>query len=302
MPDPVPENPASAPAGRPRPTLARRAVRVLLLAAAAYALFLIVLCSVQRRLVYFPEPLPENAPIALPQGMSEVWIPARDGARVHGLFRPPPPGGPVVLFLHGNAGNAVRWLSFFEEILRPRAGGLMIDYRGFGKSPGRPAEQGLYADAQGALDWLEGKGFPPSRVVLFGKSLGTGVAVELARTRGAAGLVLESPYTSLPDVGRRRFPMVPVRLLMRDRFDSLSKAAEIRCPVLGIWGGLDATVPPDLSERLFAALPGPKESFIVPAAGHMDIQDVAPGEYRSRWSAFLAKATPGGPGREGGAE
>lgn len=272
-----------------RLAIARRAaLRLVFLLACVYLALCLVATVLQRTLTYFPDPLSaqDEADVAA-SAFEEVRIPTGDGLSLHAVFRPPPEGGRVLLFLHGNAGNLASRLPLLEELTALGAGGLLPDYRGFGKSPGRPSEAGLYEDASSAMAWLAGRGVPPGRVVLFGKSLGTGVAVEMAVSHPAAGLVLESPYTSLPDAGQRHFPILPVGWLLRDRFDSLSKAAAVRVPLLAIWSTGDRIVAPDLSERLFAAFPGPKTKLVVEGAGHNDIRSAAGKEYMDAWRAYL---------------
>ncbi len=276
--------------GAARRFFRRLIVRGVILLLFGYVLVLGGAYVFQRKLTYFPESLPPGANVleGRDEDLQEVSIPTGDGFEIHGVYRPPPEGALTVLYLHGNAGHLARRLDHFERILALGVGGLIIDYRGFGKSPGSPTEEGLYRDASASLAWLARRDVRPGSVVLFGKSLGTGVAVETARDHPVAGVVLESPYTSIPAVGAHRFPFLPVRLLMHDRFDAASGAREIRCPVLAIWSASDRVVPADLSEDLFALLPGPKEKLVVSSAHHIDIAGAAGPIYWERWKTFLA--------------
>ena len=146
----------------------------------------------------------------------------------------------------------------------------MVGYRGFG-NPGAPSEQGLYNDARAALGELHKRGVPDKAIVLYGESMGTGVATQMATEINAAALILESPYTSVPDVGADRYPVVPVRWILRDRYDSLSKISSVHMPLLLLHGEQDQVVPVRFGKQLFAAANDPKQAEFVPDAGHNDV-------------------------------
>jgi fermentation-respiration switch protein FrsA (DUF1100 family) len=148
---------------------------------------------------------------------------------------------------------------------------LLTDYRGYGGNPGTPGEEGLAADARAALGYLLSRpDVDRSRIVYFGESLGAAVAVRLAVEHTPAALILRSPFTSLTEVGRHHYPLLPVRLLLRDRFASLAIADRIRCPVLVIAGDRDAVVPIEYTRRLYAAILSPKTFLELPGADHND--------------------------------
>ena len=225
-------------------------------------------CTFQRRLIY----LPDAGPVALPrikgtEGLREVDLVSKDGVALKAWFWPAP-SRTTLLLLHGNAGHRghrIEWL----EALRPLGVGMFIlDYRGYGGSEGSPSEEGLVLDAEAAVDWLTSQGSGP--IVYLGESLGTGVAVELAKRRPPVALILQSAFTSLVDVARAHYAFLPVRLLLRDRFDSLSKIAEVRCPTLLIHGTLDALVPFSHSEALRERAGGACELFALEGADHND--------------------------------
>lgn len=188
----------------------------------------------------------------------------------------PPAAGPDsapfwVLFMHGNAANfSVPARQAWARALRAQGVGLvMFDYRGYGASADGPLhEAGLYRDARSVYDWMQReRGIEADRIILFGHSLGTGVATELATTVEAAGLVLEGAFTSIPDVGAGRYPWLPVRWLARERFASEGRADSIAMPKLLLHARDDAAVPFALGQRLFAAMPAPKE-FVTLTGGH----------------------------------
>jgi fermentation-respiration switch protein FrsA (DUF1100 family) len=182
----------------------------------------------QRRLIYFPDNnLPHPAAVGLP-GVQVGRIQTDDGLSLIVWYAPPAGAGDfVVLYLHGNGGTIAyraRRIVGFAEL----GWGVMLpEYRGYGGNPGTPSEQGLLLDARAAYARLASMGIGPERILLWGESLGTGLAVHLAAEHGVACLLLESPYTSMTDLGRWHMPWLPVRLLLRDRFDSLRRIA--RC-------------------------------------------------------------------------
>jgi fermentation-respiration switch protein FrsA (DUF1100 family) len=155
---------------------------------------------------------------------------------------------------------------------------LLTTWRGYSGNPGRPTEQGLYTDGRAALDFLAAQGIPPGRTALYGESLGAGVAVALAAEFAAGALVLESPFSSIADVAARKFPIFPVRLLVRDRFDSLAAIGRVRAPLLVLHGEADDVVPVDLGRRLLAAANPPKTGHFVAGAGHNDLHEFAVAE------------------------
>lgn len=214
-----------------------------------------------------------------------------DGETVHGLYWPPEPGRPVVLFFHGNAGHVYGWAQIRKELLPLDAGLLIIDYRGYGKSSGKPSEPGLYRDAAAALAWLRSRGVVASDILLFGKSLGGGVATELARGTRFRGLVLESTFTSIQAIIAHLFPVFPVGALFPDRFESLAKLAELRCPLLVIHGTADELIPVSEGRALYAAALDPCSGWFPEGAGHNDVSYVTGREYGRRIRAWMDEAS-----------
>ena len=158
-------------------------------------------------LLYYPDKVPREMPPPTwtPPGAEEIWIQDEDGTSIHGLWWDEPAEAPAILFLHGNAQEVYSWSLVREDLDATCCRMLLIDYRGYGKSEGQPYEEGLYMDGRAALAWLESKGVPPNRTIVFGKSLGGAVACEIARGKDLAGLVLESTFTSLASVARNLF-------------------------------------------------------------------------------------------------
>ena len=177
---------------------------------------------------------------------------------------------PTIAYFHGNAGNIADRGFKVRPFLDAGLGVLLVGYRGYGGNPGAPSEAGLFADGRAALDFLAGQGVPANRIVVFGESLGSGVAVLLASERRLGAVVLEAPFTSAADAGQRAYPFLPVRRLIRDRFDSLSRIGAIGAPLLIVHGECDRVVPADQGRRLLAAAAEPKEGVFLPEAGHND--------------------------------
>jgi uncharacterized protein len=235
-----------------------------------FVAFLLAGCSlgdVERSFVFHPWHADPGRAEAF--GMVRVKTTAADGVSVTHWYAPPQPGRPVVVLFHGTAGT-VTALEPWAAVFQARGDGVLLaDYRGYSGNPGLPSEAGLYADARAVLDWLAAQGFEDRRIVFLGWSLGTGVAVQMASERHPAALVLLAPYTSVADVGARRHPILPVRSLISDRFDSMSKIAAVNAPLMIVTGDLDVVVPPDMGRNLFAAAREPKRALFLPGVGHV---------------------------------
>jgi fermentation-respiration switch protein FrsA (DUF1100 family) len=258
--------------------------RLLLAAAALYVLVAAVAWVFQRRLQYFPDATDPAAP----GGVEDLTIESADGTRLRAWHRAGA-RGTTLLFLHGNAGHRGDrrdWAFLFEEL---GWGTMLLDYRGYGGSGGSPTERGLYDDAEAASRWLAEHGHASQ--VYVGESLGCGVAVELARRRPPRALVLHAGAASLADVGQAAYPWLPVRWILKDRYDAAPRLAEVRCPLLSVHGTADALIPIAMGRALFDAAPGPKEWLAIDGAGHNDLPWTGGEAYRTRVHAFLVEAT-----------
>jgi hypothetical protein len=147
----------------------------------------------------------------------------------------------------------------------------MAEYRGYGGNAGTPSESGLVADGAAALDFLDGEGIAPNRLVIYGESLGSGVAVFLAAQREVASLILEAPFTSVAEVAQHHYSFIPASALLRDRFDSRAKIGNVRVPILVLHGERDRVVPLRYGRALFDVAPDPKELWLSREAGHEDL-------------------------------
>lgn len=227
-------------------------------AAVLYAIFALLLYVFQQRLVFFPTtgayPV---TPDFIDLSWRDVSLTADDGTRIVGWFvEGPDEDAPVVLFFHGNAGDMSHRLGILKALHHLGAATLMIDYRGYGRSGGRPDEDGLYQDARAAWQWLTREaGYAPDRIVLFGRSLGGPVAAWLAAQHEPAGLVLESAFTSMPHLAAHHYPWLPARWLARYDFDTEAAIARSECPLLIAHSADDEIVPFHHADALAAVRP-----------------------------------------------
>lgn len=244
--------------------------RVFALLTILYLLFVGGLLAFEDRFVYRPNArggywVPAPADLAA----EEVWLTSADGAPIHAWWCPREGANGATLFCHGNAGNLSQRSGDIRNIRDGLGQSVLIfDYPGFGKSGGTPSEVGCYAAADAAYGWLAQK-MPGERIVLFGQSLGGGVAVDLAHRVPHRGLVLFKTFTSVPDVAQAKYPILPARLLVRNRFDSLTKIEACRRPLFMAHGDADGLIPFTQAECLFAAAPVEAKEFLrLPGAGH----------------------------------
>ncbi len=209
-------------------------------------------------------PDPAKAPFAV----EVATIETADGLPLKSWWHPPAAGARTVLYLHGNYRNVGYYTRGVRPLVEAGYGVLMLDYRGYGGNPGTPSDEGLVQDAEAALDWLAAKGIAPETVVVYGYSLGTGVAVPLAAERDLAGVVLAAPFASIAEMGYAQYPHWFVDLLLDDRFDSIDHIAAVREPVLIFHGDADTTVPVTQSARLAAAGGSNIRRVVIPGASH----------------------------------
>jgi len=242
-----------------------------------YLMVLTILFFMQRQMLFHrttAAPMLNDA--TLVERRDIVCLTTADGLNLSSwYFRARRAGAPTILFLHGNAGDIGNHLPFARFLIDAGYGVLALEYRGYGGNPGSPSETGLYDDARAAFAFLQQQGIPNQRIVLFGESLGTGVAVEMASEHRVAAMVLRSPYTSMVDVAALQFPYLPVRWLVRDRFDVLPKIGASHAPLFVFHGEVDTLIPIDLGKRLFDAAPEPKSWLTILGVGHNDVQTPA---------------------------
>ncbi|MDJ0894597.1 MAG: alpha/beta hydrolase [Alphaproteobacteria bacterium] len=250
--------------------------QILLTCLIAYVVIVAALYLVQRQLIYFPSTeRPRPADWNLPD-MSAQALTAADGVEVYAWYRPAERGRATMVFFCGNAGHVGYRAEKVRTFLDAGLGVLLLSYRGYGGNGGAPSEQGLYADARAAMVFLDQRGVAPETIVLYGESLGSGIATQIALERAAVGnpvgaMVLEAPYTSVVDVAQDRFPWIPVRFLVRDRFDNQSRIDQAAAPLLVIHGHRDRVIPFRFGRRLYEAASQPKQFHELPEASHNDL-------------------------------
>ena len=246
---------------------------VLLIPIAVAVVLLLAFWTGQRRLMYFPfGEVPSIASLHL-DDVQEVGFNAADGLHLSGWLFTVGAAGPArtVIVFNGNAGNRAYRVALATALRRIGLQVLLFDYRGYGGNPGSPTEQGLAIDARAAREFLVNeRHIEPQSLIYFGESLGTGVAVTLATEHPPAALILRSPYTSMADVGQHHYPWLPVRLLLRDRYDSLARIPRVQTRLLIIAGERDSVVPAEFSQRLYDAASQPKTFVAIPGADHND--------------------------------
>lgn len=234
--------------------------------AVVWVLLVVLAWLFQRQLIHLPD---TSAP-PVPDGVEEVTLTTADGLTLTSWFVPSAgPPATTVLVAPGNAGNRAGRLPLAEGLAARGHQVLLLDHRGYGGNPGRPDEAGLLADARAAHDHLTARSdVDTARIVHLGESIGTGVVAGLSTDRPPAALVLRSPFPDLGEVGARAYPFLPVRTLLRDRFEVANPVAAYDGPVLVVLGEADAIVPPELSEEV-ADLAG-ADVLRLPAVGHND--------------------------------
>ena len=228
----------------------------------------------QRRLIYLPDrTAPRPAAQVLPDAR-DVVLRTDDGLELGAWYVPAsgPDRRAAVLVAPGNAGNRADRALLAARLSAEGLAVLLVDYRGYGGNPGSPSEQGLARDVRAAYRYLvEQVGVPPHRQLYFGESLGAAVVTGLATEHPPGGLVLRSPFTDLASVGQHHYPVLPVRLLLRDRYPVAEQIRTVRVPTIVVYGSADAVVPPRQSRDVAAAAPGLLRAVAVPGADHNDL-------------------------------
>jgi fermentation-respiration switch protein FrsA (DUF1100 family) len=240
-------------------------------AAILYAMLCGGLYVFQRHLLYLPDTSrPDVAALGL-AGVRDVSIRTADGLWLLAWYAAASPRRPTIAYFHGNGGHIGYRAERLRRFVGEGLGALFLEYRGYGGNPGSPTQDGLFTDARAAPDFLAAQDVGPARTVLYGESLGAGVAVRMASERLVAALLLEAPFDSVAAVARHHYAFLPVNLLLKDRFDSVARIGAVRVPVLVMHGERDMIVPVASGRRLFAAANEPKEIWTAPAAGHNDL-------------------------------
>lgn len=248
-----------------------------------------VCAALEHMFLYFPDREIVMTPATMRLPFEDIFFTAEDGTNLHGWYLPGETGQPVVVFCHGNAGNISHRVDNLRLLRELGFSVFIFDYRGYGQSAGKASEEGTYSDMRGAIDWLRKKGWETEQMLYFGRSVGAGVALQLALELPPAGLVLESPFTSIKAMGQHHYPLLWLLAgwLLEARYDNLSKIGQLQVPVLIFHGDRDQIVPQAMGRKLFSQAPQPKRFYSIPKAGHNDSYDRIGTEYWQQWREFL---------------
>jgi fermentation-respiration switch protein FrsA (DUF1100 family) len=235
----------------------------LLAGLACYVAIVGLMYVAQRALMYFPESVRTAPDVAGFPAAKETLLTSADGTRLIAWLVPPQENRPVFLYFHGNGGSLRYRVQRFRNLTADGSGLVALSYRGFGGSDGAPSEEGILADAAAAYAFARAR-YPDARLIVWGESLGTGVAVAIAARNTVDAVILEAPFTSTADIASASYPFLPVSLLMKDQFHSDRRIAQVKAPILILHGRRDRIVPFAYGERLFALASEPKR--LVPFA------------------------------------
>jgi fermentation-respiration switch protein FrsA (DUF1100 family) len=230
----------------------------------------------QRKLLYLPDRqigAPEQYGLS---GFVDSFTKTADGVSIQLWYKPAKNDMPTILYFHGNASHMGNRAGIYSALSGKGFGVLAVSYRGYGKSEGKPSEQGLYADGRAAISFLtENKKILLSNIIIYGESLGTGVSVQMANEYQVGALVMQAPYTSISGRAAEIYFFIPVKLVMIDHFDSLSKISKIKTPLLILHGEQDETIPARHGKTLLAAANDPKEAVFFNDVGHSNFDSAA---------------------------
>ena len=246
-------------------------VKLAVFALCAYAAILVAAYLGQRRLMYFPDRAYTRPTEVGLMDVEERVLKTPDGARVITWYGKAQPGKPTLLYFHGNAGSLAVRAERIRRFMNEGWGVCMMSYRGYSGSKGSPTETANVADARLAYGALVQDGVDPASIILYGESLGSGVAVRLATERPTGGLILDAPYTSILEVAEQAYPFLPVRHFLKDRYESRNYIGQVRTPLLILHGELDPVIPVAMGRELLQLANEPKRLVTFPFAGHSNI-------------------------------
>lgn len=302
-PGPMPESPgvAQRPAERAEgPTsvpaaMYNAAMKVLVTVCIVGMLVVAALLLFEERFIFRPTRAPAAGVVPEELGVEQCHFLTRDGVRLHAWWHPgegedDPARRPVVLWCHGNAGNLTHRADNLRILARSGLSVLLFDYRGYGQSQDKPSEVGLYLDAEAAYRYVvDQRGISPVRVVVFGRSLGSAVALHAALKHRTAGLIMESPFESVAAMVAQMPVLRVFAAFLKSRFKNRERVRWLKVPLLVVHGDRDRTVPIEQGRAVFAAAPEPKEFYVVEGAGHNDTYQVGGAEYRRRIAEFCRR-------------
>ena len=234
-----------------------------------YVAMVTAMAVFQRKLLYLPDTI-----IASPEqyglyGFTDGFIKTADGLSIQTWYHPAKTGMPTVIYFHGNASHLGNRVGIYSALAENCFGVIAVSYSGYGKSEGSPSEQGLYTDGRAAISFIkDDQKIPLSRIILFGESLGSGVAVQMATEYKIGGLVLQAPYTSIVERAAEIYWFAPVKFIMLDKFNSIDKIGKVQAPLLIFHGEADPTIPISHGKAMLAAANEPKHAVFFPEVEH----------------------------------
>jgi len=241
----------------------------LLLGLITYLIILTYIYLFQRNLLYHPSDNSYQGD-KINFDYKEIFIQNKEGIKLKAwLHEKDLINKKTIIFFHGNAGNLRNRNYKLNELSKFDVNFLIVAYRGFSGNQGKPSEQGLYEDARSSLDWLKIKGVKEKNLILYGESLGTAVAIEAAQNKDLAGIILESPFTSMVELAQKYYPVLPVKFLLKDKYETIKKLPNINSPLLVLHGKLDSIVPFSMGKELFEKANEPKFKYFIDNDDHM---------------------------------
>ena len=262
---------------------------IIIVPLSVYLAFTAAVWVLQPKLLYFPERNYDATPEAISLSYESVSFKTADGVKIYAWYIPAERSRGAILFCHGNAGNISHRLFFIDLLNRMGMSVLIFDYRGYGWSEGKPTEEGTYRDAEAAWDYLvTEKKFNPGEIVIIGRSMGGSIAARTARDRKPAALIIESAFTSVPDIGAEVYPYLPVRWLSRYDYNTLEFLKRVSCPVLVIHSPQDEIIPIHHGKRLYEAANPPRE-FLEIKGSHNEGAVISGRFYTEGIDSFIAR-------------
>jgi uncharacterized protein len=273
------------------PFLKRMLSSLIFILVAVWLSLAILIYLFQAHFVYFPSHEQLFSPKEMGMEFEDVYLTTRDKLSIHGWYIPRPGASHTLLFLHGNAGNISHRLDSLKIFHDLGLSILIIDYRGYGQSEGSPNEAGTYLDAQAAWDYLiKERQLAEQDIIIFGRSLGGGIASWLALEQGPAALILESTFTSVENMGSRMYPFLPIKWMSRIHYPSIERVDKIRCPILFIHSPDDEMIPYEFGQQLFQRAESPK-TFLSISGGHNEGFLLSGALYTRGIGNFIQKST-----------
>lgn len=247
-------------------------------------------CGIEQRMIFYPSAAIETTPGQIGLEFEDISFATRDGVRLNGWFVPHPDARSTLIWFHGNAGNIshrVENIKLLHDLVKVNI--FIFDYRGYGRSEGRPSEEGTYLDGEAAIELIRKKigADAEKKIVLFGRSLGAAIAAEMATRFASQGLILESPFISIAEMARVVFPLLPIGPFLQAHYDVREKIRKLKVPLLVLHGERDEIVPFEHGKAVFDAAPGPKKFFVIAGAGHNDTYAIGGATYFRELKQFI---------------